>query len=234
MLKDKFSDQRLITPLTAKNERQKEALREFTKKQLVVLSGSAGSGKTEIMCWWASKQWLTGGVDNIVICRPHEPLGRDYGAVPGRDDEKLIPFCMSMLLKLKKYLGVNILKNNFRACPSESLFQEVSGISIVPIEKIQGMSFNSRTILLCDEQQNSTQAQMKALVTRAEEGCQIIIAGDPMQSALKGDNGLTMLERALQRHPHEDATVVKFTPQDNCRSGVSGHLANVFENEGGW
>ncbi len=226
--------QRRVIPLMAKSEAQKQALKAFTEKQLVVLSGSAGSGKSELMCWWASKLWLEGVIDNIVICRPHTSLGNDYGAVTGNDTLKLLPFCMSMMMKFKKYLGVGILKNNFRMEVADGLFQEASGISIVPIEKIQGLSFDSKTIILADELQNATSAQIKALVTRAEEGCQLLAAGDCKQSALKGPNGLSVLEQALRLHPHPDAEIIKFTPKDNCRSGISGHLANIFEQEGNW
>lgn len=235
-IKDKFIEERTVRvlPLVAKNEAQKKALRAFAEKQLIVLSGSAGAGKSELMCWWASKLWLEGTIDNIVICRPHQSLGNDYGAVTGNDTLKLLPFCMSMMMKFKKYLGYGILKNNFRMEITEGLFQEASGIQIVPIEKIQGLSFSDKTIILADELQNATAAQIKALVTRAEEGCQLIGAGDPRQSAIGAQNGLVVLEQALRLHPHPDAEIVKFTPKDNCRSGISGHLANIFEQEGNW
>lgn len=59
-------------------------------------------------------------------------------------------------------------------------------------------------------------------------------AGDKTQSPLKGENGLAVLEKVLETHPHEDATIVRFTPKDNCRSGIAGHLANVFEQQGTW
>lgn len=234
VVKDKFEEGRKIIPLIAKNENQKKALNAFTDKKLIVLSGSAGSGKSELMCWWASKLWLEGEINNIVITRPHQHLGNDYGAVSGNDTMKLLPFCMSMMMKLKKYLGYGILKNNFRMEVTEGLFTEVSGINIIPIEKVQGMSFGSDTIILADELQNATVAQIKALTTRAEEGCVIICTGDNLQSALRGKNGLQYLEEALNKHPHPDAEVIKFTPQDNCRSGIAGHLAALFEAEGSW
>lgn len=236
VIKEKFVEDRLkaIKPLHAKNENQKKALKAFTESQLVVLAGSAGVGKSELMCWWASKLWLEGKINNIVIVRPHQQLGQDYGAVKGNDSEKLLPFCMSMLMKFKKHLGVGVLRNSFRMEVSDMLFNEVSGINIVPIEKCQGLSFGADTIILADELQNATPAQVKALVTRMEEGCQIICAGDLTQSALKGDNGLSVLERVLEAHPHKDAEIIRFTTSDNCRSGISGHLADVFEKEGGW
>lgn len=236
VIKEKFIEDRIksIKPLYAKNDNQRKALKAFTEKQLIVLSGSAGVGKSQLMCWWASKLWVEGKVNNIIICRPHQQLGNDYGAVTGNDSQKLLPFCMSMLVKLKEYLGVGVLRNNFKMEVSEVLFNEVSGISIVPIEKIQGLSFGADTIILADELQGATPAQVKALVTRMEEGCQIICAGDNNQSPLKGDNGLSVLEKVLKNYPHKDAEIIRFTTDDNCRSGISGHLADVFEKEGGW
>lgn len=233
VIKPKFVEERQsrVVPLAAKTESQKKALKAFTEKQLVILSGSAGVGKTELACWWASKLFLEGKVDNIVITRPHQHLGNDYGAVTGNDTLKLLPFCMSMLMKFKKYLGIGVLKNNFRMEVSEGLFEEVSGISIVPVEKIQGLSFNSKTIIIADEIQNTTLQQMKALVTRSEEGALLIACGDKVQSAIRGINGLEMLEKMIEKHPHKDIEVVRFTPKDNCRSGVAGHLANIFEME---
>ena len=234
IIHEKFEEGRKVIPLTAKNESQRQALKAFEEKQLVVLSGSAGVGKSEIMCWYASKLWLEGIIDNIVITRPHQHLGNDYGAVTGNDTLKLLPFCMSMMMKFKKYLGAGILKNNFRMEVMESLFNEVSGICIVPVEKIQGLSFDNRTIILADEVQGCTPAQVKALVTRAEEGALLICAGDKTQSPLKGENGLAVLEEVLTTRPHPDAQIVRFTPKDNCRSGIAGHLAQVFEEQGTW
>lgn len=223
-----------ITPLTAKNERQKQALREFNRRQLVVMSGSAGTGKTELVCWYACKEWLAGRIDNIVITRPYQHLGADYGATKGNDSEKLLPFCMSILAKLKKYLGAGVLKNNFKMDGFESLFAEADGIQIIPIEKIQGMSYNDRTIIIADELQNATVAQIKALTTRAEEGCQILCAGDPKQTAIGNGNGLVFLEKTLNRYPTDYATVIHFRKEDVVRGGLSSHLVQAFEEMGNW
>lgn len=234
VVKEKFQEERerMIPTLTAKTNNQKLSLRALTERQLIVLSGSAGCGKTEIMCWWASKLWLEGKIDNIVITRPNKTLGKDGGAVPGGDAAKLLSFCLSMLTKFRKYLGVGILKNNFKMEVLESLFSEVRGIVIMPLEKIQGMSFDDRTILICDEMQNADVAQMKAVVTRCEEGCQVIISGDPMQTAIGKRNGLVFIKKALEEHPTRDAEVINFTPDDCLRHGISAHLSKVFEEMG--
>jgi len=232
----KFQEERKakVIPLVAKNNNQKIALKMFTEKQLIGLFGSAGVGKTELAVWWACKRWLEGDIDNIVLTRPYQHLGADYGATKGNDAEKLLPFCMSMLMKIKRYLGAGVLRNNFKLDGFDELFAEADGIQIVPVEKIQGMSFNERTIILADELQNTSIAQVKALTTRAEEGCQIILCGDDRQTALRGVNGLSYLADKLDKHPHELAGFVRFTPEDCCRHGISAHLTRIFEDDGNW
>ena len=191
-------------------------------------------GKTELACWWASKLWLEGKVDTIVITRPHKHLGDDYGAIRGSDAEKLLPFCMSILMKLKKQLGVGILRNNFKMNGFDDLFSDARGIMIVPVEKIQGLSYNNRTIIIADEIQNASISQVKALATRMEEGCQLLICGDPKQTAITGENGLVYLTKKLEKHPHELAQVITYTPKDNCRVGISAHMTRIFEEDGNW
>jgi phosphate starvation-inducible PhoH-like protein len=231
-IKEKFLEQRKILPLQAKTENQRLALKAFTEHQCVILTNHAGVGKTELMCWWAAKQWLEGHVDNIVITRPYKHIGADFGATKGNDAEKLLPFCMSMLMKLKKYLGVGILKNNFKLDGFESFFTESSGIQIVAAEKIQGLSFSERTIILADEMQNMSVPQMKALMTRAEEGCQLLLSGDPQQTAISGKNGLEFITELLEKYPTDYVKIIRFTKEDVVRGGLAGHLVRAFEQMG--
>ena len=226
--------ERKLKPLVAKNDHQRETLQAFSEKQMIIQTGSAGVGKTELACWWASKLWLEGKVDTIVITRPHKHLGDDYGAIRGSDAEKLLPFCMSILMKLKKQLGVGILRNNFKMNGFDDLFSDARGIMIVPVEKIQGLSYNNRTIIIADEIQNASISQVKALATRMEEGCQLLICGDPKQTAITGENGLVYLTKKLEKHPHELAQVITYTPKDNCRVGISAHMTRIFEEDGNW
>lgn len=234
--KDKFREerQRSVPKLIPQNVHQEIALQYFGDKQMIVLTGSAGSGKTMLACWYASKLWLEGKIDTIIITRPHKHLGDDYGAVKGSDSEKLLPFCMSMLMKFKNNLGVGIMRNNFKLDRVEELFNDAHGIMIVPVEKIQGLSYSERTIIIADEVQNTSIAQAKALTTRMEEGCQIIICGDPKQTAVSGTNGLAYIEKIVAENPHPLIGVVEFTPEDNCRKGVAAHLTRAFEKEGNW
>lgn len=234
--KEKHSNGRLnnIIPLTAKNQSQKHGLKALSEKQLVILLGSAGTGKTELMCWHTSARWLKNEIDNIFVTRPYKVLGDDYGAIPGNDFEKLLPFTMSALLKYKKYLGVGVLKNMLRTEDVELLFSEKSGMFVLPVEKMQGYSIDERSTICLDEGQNMTINQAKSLVTRAERGCQVIIAGDITQSALGKNNGLSYLLEKIKDNPHPDIAVIEFGSSENCREGISKHFTAIFEKDGQW
>ena len=223
-----------VVPLTAKTENQREALRAFTNNQCVILSGSAGSGKTTLAVWWACKQWLEGKIDNIILTRGEKGLGATP-PVPGNDTEKMLTMCLPMLLKMKHFLGVGILKSNLKMEHTDFLFDEVSGFMVMPMSKLGGMSFDERTIVIADEQQASDIPQMKALATRAEGGCQVIICGDTTQTPYKTqENGLQYIERKFIANPYNGCKIIKFTPDDNCREGLTEHTTRMFEEDGIW
>ena len=163
VIKEKFIEQRKVPPLQARNDTQRKAFQAMSSKQLIVLEGAAGGGKTEIGTWHSAKRFLEGSVDTIVVTRPLKSLGGDLGALPGNATLKLLPTCLSILTKFKKWLGVNVLKNKFQMLDEEDLFSDVSGITIIPIELMQGRSFNDRTIIVADEMQTSTIGQMKSI-----------------------------------------------------------------------
>lgn len=234
VIKEKFQEERRrsIVPLSAKSEKQKIALQSFTKHQMTILSGSAGTGKSQLMCWWAAKLWLEGQVDNIIITRPNKSLDGDNAAVPGGDSQKILMYCMSMLMKFRDYLGPGILRNNLRMEFADSLFSDVRGILIAPTEKLQGMSFDSSTIILADEMQNATVGQIKSLTTRCEEGAQLIISGDPRQTAIGKRNGLSFLLKTLESHPTDQVGVVNFTKDEIVRGSMAGFFVRAYEEMG--
>ena len=207
------------------------------KKQLVILAGSAGTGKTEMAVARASELLLSGKVKNLYISRPYKHLGKDYGAIRGGDSEKLLPFVLPLLMKLKKYCGSDFMRENFTMGGFDDLFSDKTGVSIMPVEKIQGMSFCDSDLVIVDEAQNCEVSQIKSLVTRLEKGCSMILCGDELQSAVNGENGLNHL-LGLWESSKEDLSrfqsVFKFPAEDCQRTGVSSVYTRIFEEEGAW
>lgn len=228
---DKFKegDAHKLPNVVPKTDNQALAVKHLTSgKDLVVLAGNAGSGKTYISCWWAAKQFLDGNIDKIIITRPNEVNGKDGGAVPGTDLDKLRPLVAPMLENLYGFLGYTRV---------ESLLGDAfySTIEVAPIEKVAGRSIRDRTVVIGDELQLSQIKQMRSLTTRTEEGCQLILLGDPKQAVHGGENGLSYIVDTIESNPlelDEMVGVVKFTKDDCVRGGLAGAMVRIFDDQG--
>ncbi len=111
------------------------------------------------------------------------PVGREIGFLPGGLEDKV-----------NVWLGAFF--DNFQKLgkPKYEIEEEVrSGkIEITPITFIQGRSL-SNTILVVDEVQNLDMDIIKQIITRAGNGCKIILLGDPTQRFETGVIDLTAL-----------------------------------------
>lgn len=229
--KDKHiqQDAKRIPNLYPKTENQSLALDGLEEKQLNILSGNAGVGKTYISIWHACRRFLEGEVDRIIITRPNVTNGGNNPATPGTDFEKLQQMLVPMLENLSDFLG----RERFSSMLGEDPLY--STITLAPLEKVAGRSFRGKTIVIADEFQYATVSQARSLVSRPENNCQMIILGDPRQAGKKGQNGLTYLvdtckEYANLLEPY--TSLVEFTAEDNVRSGLSGAMVKIFDEQG--
>ncbi len=198
-------------------------------KHLYITDDYIVTHNTYLSCWWAAKQYLEGKVDRIIITRPNEINGRDGGATPGTDLEKLQQMLAPMLENLSDFLG----RSKFEALVGDDPIY--STITVAPLEKIAGRSFREGTIVIADELQMSKISQMRSLTTRMEEGSQLILLGDPKQAIHKGDNGLSYIVNTISKNPlelDEYAGVVQFTKDDCVRGGLAGAMVRIFDEQG--
>jgi phosphate starvation-inducible protein PhoH len=166
-----------------------------------------------------------GKIEKIFITRPYAHLGKDYGATPGTDAEKLEMFMRPMLDVLKKTLG----EGKYQYCI------DTKKIETAPLEKIQGRSFDESCAIICDESQCATKPQLLSLVTRLGDGVNFLaILGDPRQSIHKGENALDWITSFFERNNISNVGVVHFTEQDCVRSGIVKDILIAFEKEGGF
>ena len=84
---------------------------------------------------------------------------------------------------------------------------------------LRGKSF-SNSIVILDEAQNATYAQLYLMLTRIGENCRLCINGDPFQTDLpSGASGFLEIIKKLQ--PLKDEIgFVKFTDEDVVRSNI--------------
>lgn len=236
-IKEKFVEQRLasVVNIVPKTDNQAKALDLMKKRQVIVLRGSSGTGKSYLACTHAANRYLRGEVERIVLVRPYEHVGRSVGLRPGTGDEKLRPIMQSMLQSLERVFGKAQLEAKISA----------GNVVLEALEDVRGRSY-SNSVVVVDEAQNTDKSAMKALLTRLEESSQLIICGDGKQKDTKAESGIDwavgLLDKARKERPSylNDADYhqacnnfgsVTFTNDDIVRSGFTALMVKLFDEE---
>jgi phosphate starvation-inducible PhoH-like protein len=161
------------------NEEQKEAKRLIIENQVVIVTGRAGSGKSLVCAQTALDFLLKKQCDNIFVTRATIEVGNSLGFLPGGLDEKFNPYLEAFMENLAKCKEKETL---------EKLVSEQK-ILAYPIQFIRGKTVDD--VLIVEEAQNLSKAQMLAILTRLGKTGKIIINGDMEQQDTKDAiNGL--------------------------------------------
>ena len=204
--------------IRTKTEPQAELLRSIEEKTMVIAKGSAGTGKTYCTAMAAVDAYLQNEIDYIVITRPNVPTGKSLGAYPGLAEDKMANWVRPILNVLLAGLGA----------ANYNYLMEKKRIVLQPMESIRGMSFEN-SFVICDEAQQLTVEEIKALSTRLGEDSKMILLGDPSQRDTKV-SGLEWLSYICKKH-EIDCPVVEFKPKHIVRSGIVAELVAAFEKD---
>jgi len=209
-------------PLTAKTDNQRRYIDRLKRGQSLFAIGPAGTGKTYLPARIAARKLLDKQLDKFIIVRATvEPNKRHaLGFKPGKQDDKLAPWMIPVLDGLRAEMSgvvLDKLKNEKR-------------IEFAPFESMRGRTFNN-AILLIDEAQNLTTADLKLVLTRIGEDCQVIVTGDTEQTDIP-DSGLARVVAMTRRHQIEMPVVV-FDEDDVVRSAMTKAWVKAFAAEFG-
>ena len=149
-----------------------------SNSKLVFVTGPAGTGKTMITCKKAFEKLNNNDVDKIVITRPLVTVDEDLGFLPGGVDDKMDPWTKPIFDYMEEVYNQSeinyLLKNKI--------------VDICPLAFMRGRTFKN-CFVIADEMQNSTNNQMKMLLTRIGDNSMFAITGDLNQNDVK-HNGL--------------------------------------------
>ena len=223
--KEKYIEERKqkLKPIQPKTYNQSRYIKALQSEVLIVATGRAGSGKTYIAACHAANKLLAGEVKRVIIARPYVAMGKTTGFWPGSPTQKLLPYCRPILEAMKEQMGSAAFECNFDDSGE-------SNISLQPLEAIRGMSF-SDCILIIDEGQNATPEEIKSIVTRIGENCQLIFCGDPKQHDLRGVSGIDYLCGVIEKYNISNTAIIEFTVDDIVRSGICKEFISAFERE---
>jgi phosphate starvation-inducible protein PhoH and related proteins len=212
----------LPKPLT---KHQSDLIQSICTKEMTIVTGSAGTGKTYIPAAYAAYYYHVGSVDKIVLVRPNVPLGRGLGFLPGDLSEKLAPWVQPIVSVLEQFLSkgeVDCMVKNGK-------------LLIVAMDTVRGATFDNSFIII-DESQNITTHEMMALVTRVGKDSKLVVDGDTLQSDLKNNekSGLEYLKYLLEDDNNselaEKVGQVNFDSSDCVRSEMCRLWLKAFEN----
>lgn len=146
-----------------------------------ILSGPFGTGKDYLMLAHAVQMLRTGQINKLVWVRNGVRVKNtpDIGALPGSQNEKLLPYAMPMV----DFLGSIDLLNQY---------MENEKIELENLGAIRGRSWTN-SIIYCSEAENLTKEHVQLLIGRVGEGSQLWLNGDYRQvdgKAFEANNGL--------------------------------------------
>ena len=159
---------------------QKSFYHTISRNDVTFSVGPAGCGKTFLATHYALKNLAKGKYDKMVITKPLvEVDGERMGYLPGDIDEKTAPYMMSLYYNMEQIIGKQRL----------DVLKKAGAIQVIPLAYMRGLTLTDSVVVL-DEAQNATPAQIKTFVTRIGSGSKYIVCGDLMQSDIRKENGL--------------------------------------------
>ena len=202
-------------PLVAKTENQRRYINAIKNFELVFGTGPAGTGKTYIACAIAAEMLESKLIEQIILTRPAQEAGEEFGALPGTLDEKYEPYLAPVRSVFEERLG----KSYFE------YLLKVGKIKAVPLAFMRGMTFNDSFVIL-DEAQNTTTKQMKMFLTRLGMNCKTVIDGDAEQVDISAASGLTDSIARIGYIP--SVKVIQFEDDDIVRSGLVREIIKAY------
>jgi phosphate starvation-inducible protein PhoH and related proteins len=213
----KFEEERNPPPITPLTAKQAEYLEALSAHSQVIVLGPAGTGKTYIAGTRAADLLRQRRIRKVVITRPNVPSGRSLGFYPGSLEEKIAPWVVPLTEAMKERMGEAAF----------DIAQKAGDIEVVPFEVMRGRTFKDCLVIL-DEAQNTTPAEIKMFLTRIGDDAQVIINGDVSQTDLRETSGLRTVIHLIKSRMMP-IPIVEFGLADIVRSGICAEWVRAFE-----
>ncbi|PCH97211.1 MAG: ribonuclease [Gammaproteobacteria bacterium] len=143
---------------------------------LVILTGPAGCGKTLLALATALEQVIERGLyDKIIVTRSTPEIAESIGFLPGTEEEKMAPWLAAITDSLEV-----LHQQDENMSGSLDYIMDKANIQFKSVNFMRGRSIQNSLVLL-DECQNLTAAQLKTIITRCGEGTKLVCSGNLAQ-----------------------------------------------------
>ena len=166
-------------PIKGRSENQQKLIDAFEKNDMIFAVGPY------LSIALAVKALKDKTAKKIILSRPAVEAGEKLGFLPGDMKEKIDPYLQPLYDALEDMIPVVKLQD----------MMDKNIIQIAPLAFMRGRTLNDAIVIL-DEAQNTTPAQIRMFLTRMGWNSKMIITGDMTQIDLPG-NQLSGLREAL-------------------------------------
>lgn len=157
-------------PIKSKSENQQRLIEAYGKTDMIFAIGPAGTGKTYLSIALAVKALKEKTAKKIILSRPAVEAGEKLGFLPGDMKDKIDPYLQPLYDALEDMLPAVKLQDMI----------EKRVIQIAPLAFMRGRTLSDAVVIL-DEAQNTTTAQIRMFLTRMGWNTKMIITGDLTQ-----------------------------------------------------
>ena len=192
--------------ISPKTEGQRSFIEAMEKKTIVFAVGPAGTGKTYLAVAYAVSMLKKGEIHRIILTRPAVEAGESLGFLPGDLKEKVDPYLRPLYDALHDLMGAET---------TEKLIEKGT-IEIAPLAYMRGRTLDDAVIIL-DEAQNTTPAQMKMFLTRLGFQSRMIITGDVTQVDLPKSQRSGLMDAVGLLKGIEEIGVLQLSSDDVVR-----------------
>lgn len=205
-------------PIKSRSENQQALVDAFEKDDMIFAVGPAGTGKTYLSIALAVRALKDKDIKKIILSRPAVEAGEKLGFLPGDMKDKIDPYLQPLYDALEDMLPAAKLQD----------MMEKHVIQIAPLAFMRGRTLSDAIVIL-DEAQNTTCAQLRMFLTRMGWNSKMIITGDMTQIDLPSHTKSGLKEALEILRDIEGISVVELGQKDIVRHKLVTRIVNAYE-----
>ncbi len=208
-------------PITARSENQRRLVEAYGKHDMLFAIGPAGSGKTYTAIALAVRALKNKEVKKIILSRPAVEAGEKLGFLPGDMKDKIDPYLQPLYDALQEMIPAAKLQE----------YMESNIIQIAPLAFMRGRTLNDAVVIL-DEAQNTSSAQIKMFLTRMGWNTKMIVTGDRTQIDLPPSQKSGLIEAQRILKDVSGIAFIEMDKRDIVRHKLVTRIVEAYEQEG--
>jgi phosphate starvation-inducible PhoH-like protein len=203
--------------IVARSANQQLLVDAYDENDLLFAVGPAGSGKTYTAIALAVRALKNREVKRIILSRPAVEAGEKLGFLPGDMKEKIDPYLQPLYDALQDMIPGSKLNE----------YMERGVIQIAPLAFMRGRTLADAIVIL-DEAQNTTTAQLKMFLTRLGVHGKMIITGDLTQIDLPSSQKSGLKDAIERLRDIKGIAMVEFNQKDIVRHHLVKRIVDAY------